>query len=110
MSNPQFAAVLCTVPDENTATRIARALVEGGLAACCNVVPGLRSVYMWKGEVCDDAELLLIIKTRLDRFGELEAAVRDLHPYDVPELIALPVARGSADYLTWMADHVHPAQ
>ena len=95
----------CTCPPEK-APEIARELVRRRVCACVNVVPGLRSVYTWKGEVEEDAESLLVIKTRADCFRVLERAVRELHPYEVFELIASRVDRGSADYLRWLDESV----
>ncbi|RMH95458.1 MAG: divalent-cation tolerance protein CutA [Calditrichaeota bacterium] len=98
--------IFCTVPDSETAVHLSRTLVEEKLAACCNIVSGLRSIYFWKGEVCDDSELLLIIKSRLDVYDKLEQRIRELHPYEVPEILALPVYRGWKDYLNWVDEHV----
>ena len=97
---------LSTVGSADDAQRIARALVERRLAACVNVVPGLTSVYAWKGAVETDQELLLVIKTRRARFEALRAALVELHPYEVPELIALPVEAGHAPYLDWLTANV----
>jgi periplasmic divalent cation tolerance protein len=95
--------VYCTLPDnDDDAARIARALVEAKLAACVNLVPGLRSIYRWKEDVCDDSERLAIIKTTADRFDALRVRLIDLHPYDCPEVIALPVERGHDPYLDWI--------
>ncbi len=96
--------VLVTTPSPERATEIARALVEERLAACGNVVPGLRSIYRWEGKVQDDAEALLVLKTTRARFDALRDRVLALHPYEVPEVIALPVEAGSARYLAWIAD------
>ncbi|AEB11764.1 divalent-cation tolerance protein CutA [Marinithermus hydrothermalis] len=95
--------VLVTVPNEETAKTLARTLVEERLAACVNIVPGLTSVYRWEGKVVEDAELLLVIKTTEARFAALEARVRALHPYTVPEVIALPIQAGARPYLEWLA-------
>lgn len=109
MAAPEEArVVLMTAPDGETGARIARALVEERLAACVNVVPGVRSIYRWQGRIEDDAEVLLIAKTHADRCEELAARVRALHPYDLPEVIALAVAGGSSDYLAWLRAEVHP--
>jgi periplasmic divalent cation tolerance protein len=96
--------VLVTCPKGTVAERIARVLVSEGLAACVNVVPGLRSTYRWQGKICQDPEVLLIIKTRRPRLQTLTDRVRALHPYTVPEVIALPLAGGSPAYLAWVAD------
>ena len=94
--------VFCTVPDADTAERIANAVVESKSAACASIVPGLISVYRWKGEICRSAELLLIMKTILERYKTLERQIRSLHPYEVPEIVAVEIAEGSADYLSWI--------
>lgn len=95
--------VLVTTPTPEKAAEIARAAVEERLAACGNVVPGLRSIYRWRGEVQDDAEALLVLKTTRGRFEALRDRILALHPYEVPEVIALPVEAGSAAYLAWIA-------
>ena len=92
----------CTCPDTDTAERLAEALVEERLAACVNILPGLRSVYRWQAEVERADETLLLIKTTAGRYADLEAAVRAQHPYEVPEIIALPVVQGLPDYLAWL--------
>ncbi len=95
--------VLVTTPSTDRAAEIARAVVEERLAACGNVVPGLRSIYRWEGRVQDDAEALLVLKTTRARFEALRDRVLALHPYEVPEVIALPVEAGSARYLAWLS-------
>jgi periplasmic divalent cation tolerance protein len=99
---PDALVVLCTCPDEATAAGIATALLAAELAACVNCVPGIRSIYRWKGQLKDDSEVLLVIKTRAPRYAALEAALRAQHPYDLPEIIALPVVAGSRGYLNWI--------
>lgn len=94
--------MLCTVPNESTAESLARALLEAGLAACVNIVPGVRSLYRWQGKIEDDRELLLVIKTQVARYAELEQCIRALHPYQTPEVLAFDVAQGSAAYLAWL--------
>jgi periplasmic divalent cation tolerance protein len=98
--------VLVTAPSAETAADLARALVEEGLAACGNVVPGLRSIYRWEGKVHDDAEALLLLKTERRLLEALKARLPALHPYQVPELLALPVEGGLAPYLEWIAASV----
>ena len=100
----QPLVVYCTCPDQTTAERIAEALVAERLAACANVVPGLISIYRWQGQVRREPELLLIIKTRGVVYSLLEARIRELHPYEVPEIVALPIQAGAAEYLGWLAD------
>jgi len=94
--------VLCTVSGAQDAERIATALVERSLAACVNVLPGVTSIYRWRGKVERDEELLMVIKTTAERFEALRAAVVELHPYEVPEVIALPIEAGHAPYLDWI--------
>ena len=98
----EVTLMLVTAPDEETGRRIARALVEERLAACVNVLPGVRSVYRWKGAVEEASEVLLIAKTRADRSAALASRVRALHPYELPEVVALPVTDGSRAYLRWV--------
>ncbi len=100
--------VLVTAPDAEIGASMARALVEERLAACVNLVPGIRSVYRWKGAVHVDTEVLLVAKTRADRCALLAARVKDLHPYDVPEVLELPAVGGSAAYLAWVCAESSP--
>jgi len=95
-----------TVGKAEDAERIARALVERRLAACVNVVAGLVSLYRWKGAVVREEEVLLVIKTRSERLEALREALVALHPYDVPELVALPVEGGHPPYLAWLDESV----
>jgi periplasmic divalent cation tolerance protein len=97
---------LSTVGTAEDAERIARALVERRLAACVNVVPGVVSVYRWKGEIRRDEERLLLIKTRFERLAALREAIVALHPYEVPELVALPLEAGHEPYLAWLDEAV----
>ena len=94
--------VLLTAPDAGCAERLARALVDERLAACVNIVPGVRSFYRWEGAVQDDAELLLVAKTQASRGAALAARVKELHPYDLPEVLELPAVGGSDAYLDWI--------
>lgn len=98
--------VLVTAPTAEKAAELARTLVEEGLAACGNIVPGLRSIYRWEGKLCDDAEVLLVLKTAQRLFEPLRVRVTQLHPYTTPEVIALPVVAGHAPYLEWIASSV----
>jgi periplasmic divalent cation tolerance protein len=94
--------VLITAPNENDAEAIAKALLEARLAACVNIIRNIRSLYRWQGKVEDEQEVLMIVKTRKERFGELVKKVRGLHSYTVPEIIALPVTDGLEEYLGWI--------
>jgi periplasmic divalent cation tolerance protein len=98
--------ILTTCPDEAVAARIARDLVESGLAACVSRVGPVHSTYRWQGDIQDEPEVLLVIKTVSARYSELEMRLKSLHPYEVPEIIALPVTRGSTQYLAWLGGAV----
>jgi periplasmic divalent cation tolerance protein len=93
-----------TMPDKDKATELARQLVDEGLAACVNVVPGVRSVYQWQGKVCEEDEVLCLIKTRPAIFDRARARILELHPYEVPEILAFQVDDGSPAYLAWLRD------
>lgn len=93
---------LCTAPSAEVAASLARQLVEERLAACVNVVPGVRSFYRWEGQLQEDAEVLLVLKTEEDRADALLARIPQLHPYSVPEGIGWAVARGLPPYLEWV--------
>jgi len=95
--------VFSTFPSEDKAADIARTLVSEGHAACANLVPQVRSIYRWQGELCDERETLAIIKTTRERFAALRDRLVALHPYEVPEVIALPVEAGHPPYLDWVA-------
>jgi|SRR6516225_2210025 periplasmic divalent cation tolerance protein len=94
--------VLSTCANGDDAARIARALVDGRLAACVSVVPGLRSYYRWKDGIETGDEVLLVIKTSRELFAPLQAELAKIHPYELPELLALPVIEGSEEYLNWL--------
>ena len=97
--------VYITVPSPEEGKKIAKALVEKRLAACVNIVPGLRSIYHWQGKICDEKELLLIAKTRYSLFERLEHELKSIHSYKVPEIIALPIVKGSKEYLDWIYEN-----
>jgi periplasmic divalent cation tolerance protein len=100
--------VLVTVPDPGKGAGIARALVEEGLAACGNVVPGIRSIYRWNGVVQDEAEALLVLKSERRLVAAMKARLPELHPYQVPELLVLAVEDGFGPYLDWVAGSLRP--
>jgi periplasmic divalent cation tolerance protein len=99
-----YILCLVTIDDIGKAGEIARVLVEKKIVACVNIIPEIRSIYRWKGEVCDDKERLLIMKTREDLFPKLQSAVKELHPYEVPEIVALKIDQGLPEYLRWIDD------
>ena len=100
---PKAIVVLVTVPSQETGQEIARALVKQKLAACVNLLTPIQSIYTWEGKVQEEEEALLIIKSRAELFEEkLMPAIRAMHPYEVPEIIALPVLAGLPDYLNWV--------
>jgi periplasmic divalent cation tolerance protein len=96
--------VLTNLPDRNAAVKLARELVERRLAACVNVLAECTSIYRWKGAVENAQEVPVLIKTRSALYEEVEAAIAELHPYELPEIIALPVVRGLPEYLEWVSD------
>jgi periplasmic divalent cation tolerance protein len=106
---PTAVVVLVTAPNADSAAAMARTLVEEGLAACGNVVPAVRSIYRWDGQIHDDAEALLVLKTERRLVPELKARLPALHPYQVPELLVLPVEDGLGPYLAWVAASVQRA-
>lgn len=100
--------VLTTVGADFDARALAHALVEARLAACVNIVPAVHSVYRWEGDVAEDGEQLLILKTSAARLGELRTALFELHPYDVPEFVVMPVAETSEAYGAWLLASIAP--
>ncbi|NJO39979.1 MAG: divalent-cation tolerance protein CutA [Cyanobacteria bacterium RU_5_0] len=102
----RYGVVLVTASSQGEADKIAEVLVRAKLAACVSLMP-IRSIYTWKGEVHSDEEWQLVIKTDLSQFDRLEAMVREVHSYDVPEIIALPILAGSLPYLQWIAEQVN---
>ncbi|MGL4370169.1 MAG: divalent-cation tolerance protein CutA [Spirochaetota bacterium] len=100
----ELITVFCTVPDAQTAEKIAHAVVETKTAACASIVPGLVSVYRWKGDLCRAGELLLVMKTRAELFDALKAKILSLHPYELPEIVALAIIQGHEPYLSWIAE------
>lgn len=100
---------LCACPDPDSARTLGRALVEEHLAACVQVLPGIESIYRWNGAVETAVEILLVVKTTRARFGALQARLVALHPYELPELVALPAVAGLPAYLHWVADSTRTA-
>ncbi|XP_040298587.1 protein CutA [Bufo bufo] len=101
-----ISAAYVTCPNETVAKDIARGLVERKLAACVNIIPQVTSIYEWKGKIEEDSEILLMIKTRSSKVPALTEYVRSVHPYEVCEVISVPIEQGNAPYLSWVADNV----
>ena len=99
-----FVVVFVTAPSTEVAANLAKTLVTEKLVACVNILPGLRSIYVWEGKVCDEVEVLCVLKTRRALFAAVRERVAALHPYHVPEIIALPLVEGSEPYLIWLRD------
>jgi periplasmic divalent cation tolerance protein len=106
VTEPQCIVVLCTCPEGDAAGDIARALVEDGLAACVNRLPGVVSNFHWQGRVEEERETLLLIKSTPERLEALSARIKALHPYELPEVVAVPVTGGLAGYLDWVRSSV----
>lgn len=100
--------VVCNVPDAALATQMATVLVEAQLAACVNILAPCQSVYRWQGQTESASEIPLLIKTTSAQYAALEAKIQELHPYEVPEIVALPVETGLPAYLGWVASSVAP--
>lgn len=103
MADPDVLVVFSTFPGPDKAAEVARILVTEGLAACVSLTAPLRSIYRWNGEITDEPETLAILKTTRERFDALKARLVALHPYEVAEVIAMPVEAGHAPYLAWVA-------
>jgi periplasmic divalent cation tolerance protein len=103
-----YIVCLVTIDDPAKAAKIAQILVEKKLAACVNIIPEIQSIYSWKGQICNEKERLMIIKTRGDLFHELQTTVKGLHPYEVPEIIALDIKDGLPEYIQWINDSTIP--
>ncbi len=101
----QYVVVLITTPADR-GQEIANFIIENRLGACVNIVPEVSSIYWWKGNIEKDRESLLIVKTSRARFSELKERVKEIHPYTVPEIIALPIIEGNEDYLIWIDENV----
>jgi periplasmic divalent cation tolerance protein len=101
----EYVIVLITAPSTETGKEIARALLDARLAACVNILPAVNSMYVWEGDIYDEDEVLLIVKTRAELLDEgLIPAVQKLHPYKVPEIIVLPIVKGARNYLDWIGE------
>ncbi len=100
--------IYCTCPNQETAEKIARTLVSEKLAACINIVPSITSIYQWQGKIETAQECLLLIKSRQDAYPELEKKITAIHPYELPEIVAVSIAHALPDYLNWMDTCLQP--
>lgn len=98
--------IFCTVGSMENASDMAHALIEAREAACVNIIHAIRSIYRWAGKTCDDAELLMLIKTSEEKFEAVRSRIRQMHSYELPEVIALPIVQGDHDYLRWLSSSV----
>ncbi len=104
----EFCIVFVTVPAGEDAEKMAECLVHEHLVACCNLVPGVRSFYRWKGKIARDDETLMVMKTRREQFESLCSRVAELHSYEVPEVVAIPIVAGHKPYLDWLREETQP--
>ncbi len=98
----EYIIVFITAPNEEEAAGISQAIVGERLAACVNIIPSVRSIYRWQGRIEDEQEVLMIVKTKKSLFERLQGRVKELHSYSVPEIIGLPLVKGSKQYLDWL--------
>jgi len=103
-SSNEFCVIYVTVPDENAAARVTESVVDSKLVACVNAIPGIKSTYLWKGQVTTDQEILLMMKTRTELFDRLQETIKTQHPYETPEIISVPITNGIQSYLDWIRD------
>ncbi len=108
MADPLINVIYTTVGSENEAALIARTVVEEKLAACANIIPTIRSIYRWRGKIEDEGESLIFIKTRSDAVDALIARIKELHTYDVPDIVAIPIEKGHPPYLDWIVENTRP--
>ena len=102
INHSEILLVMTTISDIDTGKSLARQIVSEELAACCNIVTAITSVYSWQGELSEDQECLLVLKTASNRFDQLSEFIKAKHPYETPEIIALPITSGSQEYLSWV--------
>jgi periplasmic divalent cation tolerance protein len=103
MNAPDYALITATFPDENSAKSTAKLLVERRLAACAQLFP-IESIYSWQGKICDENEVMLLIKSQTALFDEIAATIKENHSYEVPEIVQIPLTDGWPDYLQWLED------
>ena len=102
----EIVIVFVTVPGLREGRRISKAVLTSRLAACVNVIPGIQSMYQWKGKIVQEKEAMLVLKTTRPRYRKLEQKIKQLHPYEVPEVIAIPMICGSSQYIEWVTKEV----
>ncbi len=101
----EYSIIFCTVPSKDVGIKIGHILVKERLAACANIVGGLTSIYEWKDEICEDAECLMIIKSRKELFDDIKKKIVDNHPYELPEIVSAPIEAGLEPYLNWIKEN-----
>lgn len=106
ISNSKIIIVFVTVPGLREGTRISRAILTSRLAACVNVIPAIQSIYKWDGKIVQEKEAMLVLKTTRPQYQKLERKIKELHPYEVPEIIAIPLICGSSQYVEWVTREV----
>lgn len=99
-----YCIIKCTTANKDEAVKIAKYLVEKGLVACCNIIPAITSIYKWEDKLCCDNETLMIIKTRTALFSKVETAIKEIHSYEVPEVICTEILKGNKEYLDWIEE------
>ncbi|MCD7878414.1 MAG: divalent-cation tolerance protein CutA [Candidatus Gastranaerophilales bacterium] len=97
-----YCIINCTVQNENDAQLIAKHLINKQLIACCNIIPAILSIYKWDGHICEDSEVLMIMKTKSVLYKQVEQEIKNIHKYDVPEIISVPIIDGNKAYLDWL--------
>lgn len=103
---PEAIIIFCTTPSPEVSEKIATGLIDQQLAACCNILPEIRSIYRWRDNVESAGEQLLLIKSTEEQFKAIEDFILSVHPYEVPEIIAAPVTQGNANYLKWIYESI----
>ena len=106
--NTPYCIVFCTCPDHASAEQMAQQLTALSLVACTNIIPHLTSIYFWEGKVTQGNEVMMVMKTHQDKLVDLEKAILEVHPYEFPEFIAIPIIYGNAKYLNWVQSVVKP--
>jgi len=106
ISSSNFQVIICTCPDQEVAETIAENIVAQRLAACVNILPKVRSIYHWEGNIESANESLLLIKTHADKFDSLQNTITNIHPYEVPEIISLDINKGLPSYLSWLSSSI----